>query len=526
MRKSAVAVAVAAALGSASGVALGATGFTPAQAAAPHASIWIGGSSAAANGVISFIETSVCGGNPWNEWDTDTAVVGSPDFRAVTCVVPNNTFIAESGNQITFYYRPEGGSVIGVYAIFNGSSISYPNLNASDGTYSHTYNANGGLSLNSHNFCDPNASLVANVKLVCNGGNTYINVLSSTADGGAAGTVGGDDAWGTSSVHSNPMLSHTLDVGVADAEPALFGDASSPTAYGGAGNNDPANYASAGAGNPLVYSFVGNTITVDSLLTMTASRILQQTFGFIVNTTGAAAPTDLPRDSIAALFAHAPGIQSTIGGNAGEPDWGKVALANGNRVAALGTQAIICNREVGSGTRTTADLFLTQDGCDTIGAQPALFDYAINLVAAQPANNFATSLELDCVNRNANSIGYVSVDNLSKIGAGHTYPNVALITVNGVTASNLNSATEQYGYNYEMWITENTATPASADGKALYTALIPKLQALATTAQSAQNNAIPGIGGNVTAYPPTPQGVVFQADYSRGGNSCTTPQKQ
>jgi hypothetical protein len=242
--------------------------------------------------------------------------------------------------------------------------------------------------------------------------------------------------------------------------------------------------------------------------------VFQQTFGFVVNTN--LTFSDLPKDSIAAIF----GNNSAVENANGQPDWSKINLTNGNKALAAATAVIVCNREVGSGTRATADIWLTEDGCNTVGAPPSLYDYAANGTLGEPANNFATSLELDCVNGHTNSIGYVSVDNFTKLGAA-PYASVKAITVGGVTASNLNSATGLYTDNFEAWITENVN--ASAIGKTFYTNVFPKLQAVATTTQSLQITAIPGLQGNAVAYPPTAVGATpdYVSDYSRGGNSCS-----
>ena len=533
MRISTVAAAVAAVLGvSGTSAALAATGFTAASAAAAP-SIYIGGSSAAANGVLSgFIENTVCGaGGNFTEWDTDTSVVGAADFRVVTCKVAA-VLTSLVGQQVTFYYRPEGGSVIGAYAVINNSSISQINLLAQDATYTNPVDA-------SHFMCPQNAALAAG-KITCNSANGYIGNLSSDAEPAGAPncavgggiSLGGCDGWGFAKSKANSVIQHTLDVGITDAEPAAFGDAASNTAGPGAGNNDPVNYAAGAAiGANLVYNFVGASRTVDDLSNQSLlpqQSIFQQTFGFVVNKTGGAKPADLPKASLAAIFSGDPTIFSTIGGNS-VPDWSKVALGTGAQVTTTPTQVIVCNREVGSGTRTTADLFLTQDGCNSLGGQPALFDYSINGIAGEPANNFATSLELDCVNKNANSIGYVSIDNFSKIGPTKTFPNVAAISVNSVsvtTGGNLVAASGNYEYVYEASMTENPS--GSANGKAFYSAAFPKLQAVGSTSQSAQVTAIPGLQGNTVAYPPTAVGAtpVYVSDYTRNGNSCKTLQKQ
>lgn len=538
MRKSYIAAVVGAAIASAAGgVAAAATGVTAANAAT-YTPIYMGGSSAAASGILSWIEGPAFCNSNFTEWDTDTSVVGSPDFRAVACNVTGTTVAALTGKNVVFYYRPEGGSAVGAYVAINGTTINQLNLVASDATY------NSGTDFadapNSNFMCDPNTTAAAG-KLKCNVANTYINQLSGNtgtlASPPNAGTVGGDDQWNTLSAHASPMIQATLDVGVADLEPAVFGDASSPTAGPGAGNDDPANYASAFS-DPVIYgpNFVGATRTVDDLSNQSklpSHVIFQQTFAIITNKTigGAAAPTNLPRLSVASIFGHEPGVTSTIGGNASEPDWNKVALASGAAVTAVagGVQVSVCNREVGSGTRSAADLFLMGDGCNAVGAPFTVYDYSGNGIAGQPANNYATSLELDCVNntngKTPNGIGYVSVDNLTAAKLA-SFPNVQSVTVDNMPTTNLAGAGGATSFLYEAWMTQGKS--ASANGKAVFAAAWVALEKVATTSQSAQITAIPGLQGNAPAFPPAPVGAtpVYVGDYTRNGNSCTVPQQQ
>jgi hypothetical protein len=501
MRNRMIAAAVAAALGSGAGVA-SAAGVTAAVAAG-QPSIYLAGSSAAASGVLGFIEGTVCGAGNWTEWDTDTSTAGWPDFRVVACSTTAGLPAVNNSAATTFYYRPEGGSVIGVYAVYNKAAVGQINLTAQAAGYTNP-------STGTHFQCDQNAAATGGVKLVCNPTNSYIQQTSNT--------VGASDGWNTAPSFGSgggaavAVKSFIPDVGFSDLEPTAFGDAASATPGPGNGNNDPVNYGLFGA----IYNFVGPSITTDNLANLAATPIFQQTFGFVVSSN--LALTDLPKQSLAAIFSN----DSAVLNGAGQPDWSKVNLGNGNKAVAAATPIVVCNREVGSGSRAALDLYLTEDGCNSLASSGVLYDYALAGVAGEPADNFATSLELDCVNKVSNAIGYVSVDNYGKIG--NTYANIKQISVDYVAANNLNSAVGIYDFWYEAYITENST--ASAIGKNFYTAAIPKLQAIGTTTSSAQVNAIPGTAGNTVSYPPVLTGKDYVSDFTRGGNSCSVPAKK
>jgi hypothetical protein len=139
---------------------------------------------------------------------------------------------------------------------------------------------------------------------------------------------------------------------------------------------------------------------------------------------------------------------------------------------------------------------------------------------------------LSCVNTNGTfsggpagsiAIGYASVDNASKVGAGTANPNVQFVNIDNVVQSNYNSAIGQNDYAFEA-----TAQPNAASGNALAAGfngfVVPKLQAIATAPQSVQVNALPFIGANSAQLPLQAQGVIFTTDFARGGtgpgNSC------
>jgi len=122
------------------------------------------------------------------------------------------------------------------------------------------------------------------------------------------------------------------------------------------------------------------------------------------------------------------------------------------------------------------------------------------------------------------AIGYASVDNVSKVGAGTANPNVKFINIDGVVQNNYNSASGQNDYAFEA-----TEQPNAASGNPLAAGftgfIVPRLQTVTTAPQSAQVNALPGQpAANVAQLPLQVQGIIFTTDFDRGaggGNSCT-----
>jgi len=484
-RNTQIAVAVATALGL-GGTAFAATNTppSPSQAMAATDKVFMAGSSAAVAGVVTFIESAasgVCGGTAFTQFTTPTSVPGEPDFRAVSCYAQNSSYFP-SGNLVTIWYRPEGGSVVGVFPVYNNVKINQLNMSAA---------------------CSVASNLVAS--------NATSAVYSCT------GVVGSTPANGTDDSFSVGVFATNVDIGISDMEPGIFGSITcgSTHAWGGGGNNDPTNPALTYSGSTPTYAsaFTGPDICVSNLQgsSWQHTTIFEQVFGFLVNT--ALGISDLPKEQLTAVF------DGTV------TDWKNVATgaSSSGTVSSSSNPIGVCNRELGSGTRASTDVFINGDGCDTVGG-------AVSSVPETGAeDNFATALEIDCVNSHANAIGYVSIDNYSKLGVS-PYPNTKAITVSGITASQLNAATGVYSYVYEASINKNNS--ASADGNAFYTAIVPILQNVNTTAKSGQILAIPGQPSSNSASIPLQVGspsTEYTSIFKRngaGGNSCQPLQDQ
>ena len=465
MRNVHIAAAIAVALGTTAAVQ---AAPTPTQAMSAAHNVYMAGSSAAVNGVVAFLETTVCGGS-FSVFTTPTTSPGLPDFRAVSCSPASGEPF--NGSTLTVWYRPEGGSVVGVFPVINNTSIRQLNMTSAGCVTSA-------------------ASSAASASYNCTG-------VAGTTPGN-----GTDDSFGTGT------FTHNVDIGISDLEPGVFASISKGTtkAWAGGGNNDPVGTYNA--------SFTGADQGVSAVQAMTHATVFQQVFGFIVNTN--LGITSLPKEQIAAIF------------DAAVLDWSQVATgANSSAtVTSTSTPIVVCNREIGSGTRGSTDVFLNGDGCLGPSSPNVLTDIAGVPVGTvtEPADNFQTAAELDCVNRNPNSIGYVSIDNFSKLQGTTVAPNANAIAVSGTSATQIGAATGLYSYVYEASMNYNHN--ASSDGSTFYTDLVPILQSVQTTAKSGQILAIPGQPGGNTAQIPLQQGspsTEFTSLFSRGGgagNSC------
>jgi hypothetical protein len=462
------------------GVAVAAALAGQAQAAAPTLAdvqsaitggtakqFWISGSSAAKKGVQAFVGSNICGGAANETTFTSASPVSNPDFNAFACTA---TAGPTSGSMTVVYYRAEGGSVVGVLPIFHNLAINHLDLSSGNTT------------------CSPN--------------NTSGTVNCPIA--GTAITNGPNDSWGAA-VAPTGVVKHNSDMGLSDLEPDAFVGNNSPYA-----NPPPAGYT---AGT------FGAMPTQAQLKAMPHQTIIQQTFGIVVNN---ALGTNVPlsKGSVANILA----------GN--YIDWSSVpsftAASPGAAVHAA-APIFVCNREVGSGTRTGADIFFLGDHC-TPGA-PAISEGA--LAGTGISDNFATSDLLTCVQNNGSgngapagaiAIGYVSVDNFGSLGVA-PLANVTQVLVDGVTASNYNTAIGAWGWAFEATLQPNAASGNPIEAT-MVTFLQNGLQSIATTSQKAQVNAIPGQPATNTAQLPLQQtGVVYTTNFFRGGaagNSCNT----
>jgi hypothetical protein len=460
-------------------------------AAGAAATFWLAGSSAAVSGFGTGVGADVCQAGTLATFvtipgkvpaaqnpATPIPAVGTPDFRMFSCTA-SASLPALTGQTINVAYRADGGSVVGAYAPLNNTAVNELDIATAwctaDATTANQY--------------DCATSLNATV----------------AAPAGASDITGTTTANGPSDSYGGPLVKHTIYYGISDLEPGVFGGSGNGTSpHAGGGNDDP---LAAGLGAPYPYTFLGANATAGTLQAMNHTLIFQQTFSWVANT--GLGISDISSADLAAILSQ----QTT--------DWGKIprTAADGaaGPVAAAGTKIVVCQRDLGSGTRSSADIVFTGDGCNPYGSSIK------NVDSAPLADNFSTPDELACVNATPNSIGYISVDNASKAGA--VYPNVKALTLDGRTASNASTATGSYQYAVEASINKNAAYAPNANETAFFGLLVTDLQSLAKAPQSGQVNVLPGHAGNASNNGTVQvNGKINVTSFARdtgAGNSCS-----
>jgi periplasmic binding family protein len=346
---------------------------------------------------------------------------------------------------VTIYYRTEGGSVVGALPVVSEAKIKRLNLSDASCTASGT------------------------------SGTCSITGLTATA--------GTQDSWGGAAVADFVQL------GVTDVEPGQLGNPGDfPSAY-----------------NPAVFG----TATAKQLAGLPTSRIFQQVFGIVVNTTGGAftaGGVNLSKESVQNILLR------------NYTDWHNVPNATTGQPLTSASQTITpIDREQGSGTRTATNIFFLNYGC---GGSTAIDSTGETL-------NFSTTDELNAAENTAGAIAYTSIDQILK--APTAFPNLVLASINGVSPTNLAAATGAYDYWYEATFVTNTAQLTGASLQ-IATVLENKLPVLANAPGTPDVNVIPNFKGNNPAVPIPSTGTgttqIYINPFTRGGNSCSIPAEQ
>jgi hypothetical protein len=430
--------------------------------------VFMGGSSAAKNGVKAFVQANYCGGSLTTF--SSASPVSNPDFNAWACTANIPGVIT---NTLTvFHYRAEGGSFTGVYPIINNTvTVNTLDLSAANTT--------------------------------CAGAAPTYNCPVA----GTSLTNGPNDSWGPAGVTKNK-----LDLGISDLEPDAFVGQNGPYFAG-----PPSGYA-AGTFGPAQ--------TQAALKALPHTTLFQQTFGVIVfsGTGGLPANVALSRQAVANVlngnYTDWGNVPAFNAAGAGAP---------GATVIGAGHPVVLCNRERGSGTRTATDIFFLGDHCvpgasaikETALAGTFSDNYATsNDIVCVGGNGAANFTAPHVPPAGAIAIGYASVDNntVAKLG-----PNVSFVQIDGIAPTNYNTAIGAYGFAFEASGQVNAAS-GNATGIAAANAIVTALQNINTAPQSAQINTIPGQpAANTASIPLQANGVIFTTDFDRGGgggNSC------
>jgi len=414
---------------------------TLAEANAPVAKLVIAGSSAAAAGITASIQKNLCGGaaNTLNLVSSG----GSGNFLALSCrtaiAIPN----LAANSLVTFYYRTEGGSVVGVLPIVSNKPIKRLNI----------------------------AGCTVGPPIVC-----MVNVTTPVTRT--------TDAW------TGAVVNDTVQLGVTDVEPSIL-----------IGNDFPSNYSAAAFG----------TATPAQLKALSTVRLYDQVFGLAVNVQNQGfTSVNLTRESAANI----------ILGN--YSDWHSVPDAiSGNPISAASSEITRVNREPGSGTRTSTNVFLLGYHCGQATSMPN--------PAPGEVLNFSTGEELNAANRTPGSVAYTAIDQILNPANGTKFTNLVLASIDGVAPSNQAAATGRYGWWFEAaLVPESGVTDGSL---ALSQYLQMNLPRLAIMPSIPSVLAIPGMAGNVPAIPLNTNGgtgttTVYVNPYSRGRNSCNVPGEQ
>jgi hypothetical protein len=381
---------------------------------------------------------------------------GNTNFLAVSCTPAAITGVpsANGSNVFTIWYRTEGGSVVGALPLVSGSTINQLSLAGAAGS-----------------------------------GGSY-----TVAVGGSSAVNGIDDSF-TGGVFKAPVQ-----MGITDVEPGAL-----------VGNNYPSAYRTATYGHA----------TPAQLALLTATTIFDQVFGIFVNTNSApsqftAAENAGHGTATASLNLPAEAIANVLQGTSS--DWSRVPDTTGTAVTAASQPIVIVNREQGSGSRTSTDIFFTGDHCAP-GSTPILES------TAGTADFFSTGNVLATANTIPGAITYASIDN-----AGTSFPNLTLVAVNGVAPTNLNAATGEYGDWFEATaVTGPNFASLSADQQGLINNLTTRFQTEATAPGGTQVLAIPGNSTNVASLPVTGTAsvnngkTIYINAFTRSGGSCTSP---
>jgi hypothetical protein len=331
-----------------------------------------------------------------------------------------------------------------------------------------------------------------------------INQLNLAAASGAGpayviSVTGSSAINGIDDSFSTGVVKEPVQLGITDVEPgALIQD------------NYPAAYL------PSVYG----TASASQLAGLTQNTLFSQVFGIFVNTSGGQFGTltcqgqpasatntclSLSKETITNL------LQGNITNWSGAPTTAGTAAASSLAVK-------IVNREQGSGSRTSQAIYFTDDECNPSAN-------SISDPAGPTGDYFSTGNVLTAAGSVPGAITYASIDN-----AGSGAPNMTLVAINGVAATNLNAAAGLYDDWYEATMV-GPISGLTASQNSLASFLMTEFQNGNTAPHAADIVLIPGAGTNTTPGLPVSgtsnafggATTIYVNAFTRGGVSCNTP---
>jgi len=306
---------------------------------------------------------------------------------------------------------------------------------------------------------------------------------------GTTATSGTLDNWGGATTPDFVQL------GVTDVEPAQL-----------TGNDFPTNYSPAAFG----------TATPAQLKALPTSRIFDQVFGLVVNTKGESfTSVNIGKDTAANILSLS------------ETDWNSVPDVNGNPVSSVTTGDPITriDREPGSGTRTSTNIYFFNYQC---GSTNSITNNGSEQL------NFSTTDELTQANNTPGSIAYTSIDQVLNPTNHTKFPNLALVSINGVAPTNKAAAAGAYGFWFEAtFVPNSTALGSGTQSATLAAFLESELPELNKAPASTDIDVIPLYKGNSVGVPLIPNtagttstNTIYINAFTRGTSSCNLPAEQ
>ncbi len=317
---------------------------------------------------------------------------------------------------------------------------------------------------------------------------------SSCTQAGGGGAVtctvnGTTSTSGTTDTWTGAVTRDTVQLGVTDVEPALL-----------VGNDFPSNYS------PTAFG----TATPAQLAALGTAKLFQQVFGLVVNTSGGTlGPLNLTKESAANI---------ELGKYS---DWAAVPDSEtGKPISSVSAPITLKDREPGSGTRTSTNVYLFGAHCGGSLSIPV-----------SRGGNFSTNDELVAANATAGAVAYASIDQILNPANGTKWTNLALANINGVTPSTIAAATGKYDFWYEATLVPNPSVNTNTTAGNLITFLKNDLPQLVTAPAVPDINVIPGQGSptkNVGTVPLTSNGktgtaTIYVNPYTRAASSCNVP---
>ena len=425
----------------------------------------ISGSSAfqaAFESELGSASSSVCASGSYSKYLATVSSGTAPGLAAYTCDSKSNYFGAGTGvKTVLIAYRTEGGSIYGLTPV-----VRAPN--------------NKVLRLVVDSNCTDTGT-----SRTCAVGTSY-NVATDVVTGATSAVVDANS-----------------DLGLADNEASQY-----------QGTNYPDSSLAAKLQPAL-------SKAERTALNSSATALVLQSFAFYVrntaSATGAAAElnalTSLSRETIGAIYS---GVYN---------DWNQVPKNDGTNATVVSTSLpiVACRRESGSGTQTSASIFLHGTNCG--GSD--LF-----VTTGNPGNlgsvitNTSTANMRTCLTSNAGAIGYLSAEagrtglQMIKVdGQGVTGQTTAL-TNTTLAALGVATASGDYGFAFELVAVKKSGL--SGDSLTLANALITTAKKQTTGPTTPNVTFLPtgDNAGNAVFPLTTPTGKQPVSCFSRSGNSC------